>query len=339
MSFLPSPTWNEKTRLSLERLIAEGAGKSHAAVFDFDNTIVCGDIGEATLAVMTRDRILEKESVPAVLCPDFIAADGGTTSLRECEDITVYYESLLSSSGHQKDPNPLSSGYVWAVEIMQGLSVTQVLAATETAMRESEPLREKRITVTEGKTSYPIPFFYPEIVELLNALIDHEFEVWIISATNVWTVRWMVKNRLNPLLRGKGIALDKVFGVSTLLQDEQKYLYKDHLLIRTHPDYAALEEGAISGLRLTAKINFPVPTYTGKVACILDFIGRIPFLAVGDSPGDHPMLRHSRHKLWIARQEKADYQELTRRLIEIEGAPETWLFQSVRCKKTPGFFR
>jgi hypothetical protein len=338
MSLLQSPAWNETTRTSLETLIQKGAGRAQVAVFDFDNTLVCGDIGEATLAVLTRDRIIEKDSVPAVLSPDFIGAEGKKISLPDCVDLTVYYESLLASSTHQKDPNPLSSGYVWAVEIMQGLSVQDVISATAEAFRDSEPLREKQIIVTEGKTSYLIPFFYPEMIELLNALIDHDFDVWIVSATNVWTVRWMVKNRLNPLLSKKGIAPEKVIGVSTLLQDGQNYLYKDHLLVHTDPDYAALDEKTISALKLTAKINFPVSTYTGKVACILDFIGKRPFLAAGDSPGDHPILRYSEHKLWIARIEKPDNQTLTRRLIDIDGIPENWLFQSVRTKKTPGFF-
>lgn len=338
MSFLESPTWNQKTRMSLEALIEKGAGKSHLAVFDFDNTIVCGDIGEATLAVLARDRIIEKESIPTVLSPDFIGHEGEKISLRDCVDLTAYYESLLASSAHQQDPTPLSSGYVWAVEIMQGLRIRDVISATAEAMRDSEPLQEKHITVTEGKTSYPIPFFYPEMIELLNTLIEHDFDVWIVSATNVWTVRWLVRNRLNPLLPKKGIAPEKVIGVSTLLQDRQNYLYKDHLLVHADRDYAALEEKRISELELTAKINFPVSTYTGKVACIMDFIGKRPFLAAGDSPGDHPMLRYSKHKLWIARVEKSDYQTQTHRLIDIDGDPEKWLFQSVRCKKTPGFF-
>ena len=39
----------------LKTIIAKGSGKGYTAVFDFDNTILCRDIGEATFAVMINE--------------------------------------------------------------------------------------------------------------------------------------------------------------------------------------------------------------------------------------------------------------------------------------------
>jgi len=55
--------WSERTRAGLERLIESGAGKGHAAVFDFDNTIVCGDIGEATFALLAKEKLIKKDDI------------------------------------------------------------------------------------------------------------------------------------------------------------------------------------------------------------------------------------------------------------------------------------
>ena len=46
--------WNPATRQRLETLIRVGAGRRLPVTFDFDNTLVCGDIGEATLALLVR---------------------------------------------------------------------------------------------------------------------------------------------------------------------------------------------------------------------------------------------------------------------------------------------
>ena len=79
-----------------------------------------------------------------------------------------------------------------------------------------------------------------------------------------------------------------------------------------------------------------MPTYSGKVATLFDTIGCAPFLAAGDSPGDHPMLTLSQNRLWITRPEKAAYQEATQALIRKTG-PAGWLVQTVCTRPAPGF--
>jgi hypothetical protein len=97
-----------------------------------------------------------------------------------------------------------------------------------------------------------------------------------------------------------GIRADHVIGIATLLADTEDYLYKDSLLVREDSAYAALDPRAISRFKLTSRLVFPLPAYAGKVACIMEAIGRQPYLGVGDGPGDRAMLTVSKHQLWIA---------------------------------------
>jgi len=333
--------WNPQTRAALERLIRQGAGKNLPVVFDFDNTLVCGDIGEATLAVLAKAGLLTPGTIPRALCPPVYLEKKGKLDIRSCADVTEYYEALLSAMAHQPaDPAPLANGYSWAAEVLDTLRPTEVLDATGEAHRLSRPGQEVMIEVTPGKTRYPAPWFYPEMVEFVRQLLLHQFDIWVISASNIWSVRWMILRGLNPLLaQGKqpvAMRPDRVVGISTLLTDRQSRLHKDAVLTRTNPNYAALDPKALAGLRLTSRLQFPVPVYSGKIACILDLIGRPPYLCVGDSPGDLPMMAFSQNRLWIARLDKAAYQQNLRDIMRASGN-DGWLIQATRTRQPAGF--
>lgn len=336
---LRQPGWNQTVREALENLLTDHSRRDLPVVFDFDNTIVYGDIGEAVLAVLTRTGKLQAKRIPATLAPSFRKSER-EINLPSCVDITDYYEALLDCTGHgDSDPTPLANGYAWAVEVMQSLSPEVIVDATRTAFSLGKPGVRRMIEVTPGKTAYPAPYFYPEIVELIGELTRLGFQVWIVSASNVWSVRWMVLNGLNPLLRKHASSTplrpEQVIGVSTLMADTSSRLWKDPVLTQTSRGYALQQPGALRKLHLTSRLHFPVPTYSGKVAWILDAIGRPPFLCAGDSPGDLPMLRFSENRLWIARLEKTGYQQSLLRAIQ-GTFPDRWLIQPVRTKP-PGW--
>jgi hypothetical protein len=338
---LAEPGWAPEVRTQLERLLRRGAGKGWPVVFDFDNTIVCGDIGEATLAVLARTLPDHPGFRSASVSPSFLSPGGALVTPATVVDPTEYYERFLTPTVHgADDPTPLANGYVWAVEAMAGLRVAEVVDATRAAFGMAEPLQRRMIEVTPGKTAYPAPFFYPEMVEFIARLCEARFDVWVVSASNVWSVRWMVLHGLNPLLRARGVRrgvlADHVTGVSALLTDREHRLYKDRVLVRNNQEYARLEPGALGDLTLTGKLDFPVPTYSGKVACIWDLLGRPPCLCAGDSPGDHAMLSFAEHRLWIARLEKPGYLRSTLALTKRCG-PQAWLFQPTLTQGRPGF--
>jgi len=333
--------WAPEVRARLERLLHRGAGKGWPVVFDFDNTIVCGDIGEATLAVLAKEKPHHSGFRSASVSPSFLPPSGGLVTPADVVDPTDYYERFLAPTAHgASDPTPLANGYVWAAEAMAGLRIADVVNATRTAFKIAVPGERRTIEVTPGKTAYPAPFFYPEMVEFIAHLCEARFEVWVVSASNVWSVRWMILHGLNPLLRQRGVRhglrADHVVGVSVLLTDHQDRLFKDRVLVREDQAYARMETDALESLTLTGKLEFPVPTYAGKVACIWDAIGRPPVLCAGDSPGDHAMLSFAENRLWIARLEKPGYLRATLALRKRFG-PEGWFFQPALTQSRPGF--
>src|SRR2546430_1919761 len=103
-------------------------------VFDFDNTIVCGDIADALVAVLAKSKQLTVESIPKIFCPPFRTTAGGEMRLESCADVAEYYEALLASpTAHgSRDSAPHANGHVWAVQVLQGLSPLDVVNATRT---------------------------------------------------------------------------------------------------------------------------------------------------------------------------------------------------------------
>jgi len=339
-ALLSDPGWAPATRAWLEERIRHGAGRGWPVAFDFDNTLVCGDVGEATLAWLVKHRRLRPETV-AALTPPFRTAAGKRIEAARLADLTAYYEALLEGSGHgAADPNPLTRGYLWAAEVLAGLGPNQVVRATVAAVASAREGEVRWLEITPGRTAYPRPWFYPAMVELIAVLLRHRFAVWIVSASNVWSVRWMVLRVLNPQLRrlgaAEGIPPDQVVGVAPLLRDRRSREFKDRVLVRTDAAYARLEARALSGLRLTLRPDQPVPVYAGKVACLWDALGRAPYLAAGDSPSDLPMLAFAEHRLWMARLEKPAATAAMRAVRSRAAHPENWAVQPVRTRGTPG---
>jgi len=336
---LAAPGWNSATRLSLEKLIRKGAGKRLPAVFDFDNTILDGDIHEATLGMLVRSGRLTPARLPDHFAPAFHSARAGRIDLQSCADIVEYYNELLAPTIHgESDPAPKTTGYAWAIEALGGLRLSDVVEATREVCDLARSNKQDFITVTPGKTVLPVPRFFPEMVELLAELIRHEFDIWIISASNVWSVRWMVLNELNPRLRdgGRGIAADHIIGAATLLVDEEGRLYKDAVLVRENVGYAAMKAEAVGAFRLTSRLEYPLPAYSGKVACIYDAIGRQPYLCAGDGPSDHAMLAVSQHRLWIARLNQAHNQPAPPKFAGTS-RKTGWMIQASSAARTARF--
>jgi hypothetical protein len=338
---LMAPGWNDRARRLLQQLIERGAGKGLPVVFDFDNTVISGDVGEAVLAILAAEGRLTPASLSATLSPVFQTPGKQKIAVQKCCDITQYYEALLSPTAHgTADTTPLANGYVWAAQALEGLTVAEVVTATAQVFTVGQQRGNLRIEVTPGKTSYPAPRFRTEMVELIAQLLRFEYEVWIVSASNVWSVRWMVLYGLNPLLRKQGarkvLSPKHVIGVATLLTDRLNRLYKDSVLLREDSGYAAMRRKSLKAIRLTRHLQFPASVYSGKVACILDAIGRNPYFTAGDNPSDHPMMRVSQHRLWIARLEKPAAQRATSALIRRTGS-EGWILQVCSERDGPRF--
>src|SRR5437588_8803506 len=90
---LQAPGWNPMARAWLQKIIIEGAGQGLPVVLDFDNTIICGDVSEATLAVLAKSGRLKQANLARTLCPPFRPSGKARITLGSCADLTQYYES------------------------------------------------------------------------------------------------------------------------------------------------------------------------------------------------------------------------------------------------------
>jgi len=311
----PLARWPSPLRQNLLQIISNGAGKQLPAVFDFDDTIVRGDIGETTLAWLVKSGVLTPDSWQRETAGPGVEDHGGRNPMER-------YQKLLTPTVHgSDDPAPLANGYAWAVTAMAGLPLAEVLRATDEVMAVAERQPAAGIKIAPGLEPIPLPEFHPEMVELLGELIRSEYEVWIISASNVWSVRRMVLRGLNPRLHAagveQGIRMDHIVGTCTLLADADGRRFKDAVLVRENPAYAQLAAAEMNRYHLTSHLQYPLPAYSGKLACVFDAIGRWPYLCAGNAPSDAAMMQVSEHQLWIETGSGAGMRPFSARLGQI----------------------
>ncbi|MBW1646030.1 MAG: haloacid dehalogenase-like hydrolase [Deltaproteobacteria bacterium] len=337
--------WNPIVKLQLEKLIAAHAGQGKICIFDFDNTTLCRDIGEATMAALNQAGVLTKEKHNKCIDVEF-DLKGKKISMATVKNLPEYYEDFLSATKHHAlESTPYENGYGWVVQIMAPMSPADWLPYTEKAFgngigeqdSKSPDLHETKIN------GYRMPFFYPEMVDLYGVLLKNGYKVYISSASNVHTVRWMVLNQLNPriqALHGKDLAIppENVIGISCLMNDDRTgKLCKDPYLVRENKKYAYLDKEELSHYHLTPQICHPMNGYYGKLANIMKYITKQrPFLIGGDSSNDLPMLNYAENRIWITRLEKMGYQKTLVKAMG-EALPGQWFIQPVLYKKAPGF--
>ncbi len=338
--------WNPEVKLRLEKLIAANAGQGRICVFDFDNTTICRDIGEATMAALNEAGLVTKEKHYKCVNPESFMLDGKKITMDTAENLPAYYENFLSATKHHElESTPYENGYGWVVQIMAPMSPADWLPSTEKAFSDGVSESDtKSADLKETKINgYRMPFFYPEMVDLYGVLLKNGYKVYISSASNVHTVRWMVLNKLNPriqALHGKDLAIpaQNVIGISCLMIDDRSgKLCKDPYLVQENEKYAQCDTEELSHFHLTSQICHPMNGYFGKVANIMKYITvERPFLIAGDSSNDLPMLDRSENRIWITRLEKMNYQETLVKVMK-KALPGQWYVQPVLYKKAPGF--
>lgn len=121
------------------------------AVFDLDNTLLIGDIGDAVFSML---KIMKK---PIKLT-------------------WKKYLEILKNEGKE-------TAYSRVVSEMAGLSFGTIENATEKVLKSTD----KYIEVEN--ISVPVPKAHPFMFELLQILRENSFNIYVISATNIFSVR------------------------------------------------------------------------------------------------------------------------------------------------------
>lgn len=202
------------------------------AAFDLDNTLLEGDIGEA---VFTQLKIDEKEQ-PVTVTKTIIPF-----TWAQCRE-------LLKK-------NKKKEAYTKMVTAMAGIPIETVIRATRRVMNANDSFLE-----VEG-----VKVLVPKPVPVMQALVQYlkrlGYTVYIISATNSYSVRYMAEAYFDiPSAQAIGM---------------QAVIHKD-------------ENGEIFG----NMIDGPVTVGEGKVEAYHRFIGPMPpLVTAGDSDSDLQILR------------------------------------------------
>jgi phosphoserine phosphatase len=124
-------------------------------------------------------------------------------------------------------------------------------------------------TVTDERFNKPYnQLVYAPIVQLFRYLQDNQFEIYIVSGSDPQFTRTLCE-------KSAGIPVQNVTGTTILT----KWVETD-----TGSYFVRVNE-----------IVQPINDEGGKAVNILYKVGKVPLIAIGNSPGDYPMLQYSKN--------------------------------------------
>lgn len=336
--------WTDTVYDKLTGLISESAGQGKTVVFDFDNTTQARDIGEAVLALVQQNGVIDPRALSQQMFPPFTSADGKPAAVSD--GVFDYYEAVLDSGG-DADPFREYSSLPMPASAFAGRTVADFVAQTAAVYDGGSGAAD----LTSGKQSKILgaarPFIYPQMADLYGNLRAHGYDVWVVSAGVGWAVRWMVQNALNPAIVAKygqdaALPLDHVVAISMLMKDRGTgKLVSDYQLTHRSPDpaYINLEPARISQLEILGLPDGLESWRGGKTGAIDNVITRGEvFMVAGDSMGDVEMLNRAPNRLVISRMNKPDL--AAGFAAEIAKAPDAnWMLQPAINTAPVGFLQ
>lgn len=236
------------------------------ATFDFDNTSILGDIGQGFSHYLTRKLLykFEDERFWALIHEDdgrsvlrkLVKEVNGNTSHPRYRNLVAELNSIylrkLSREGKY-------AAYSWAVLLHVGLSVEELERYSRDAIREElltprvfeewEDLKGEIVQVERGIRPFQ------EILKMMMWLERQGFEIWVVSASNWWTVKIAAMALFN-------IPAERIIGMRNIVEENM----------------------------MMDKIDPPVMYREGKREGIKKHIGVTPIVAFGDTTTDIEML-------------------------------------------------
>jgi phosphoserine phosphatase len=219
------------------------------ALFDLDNTLLVGDCGDAVFAQLK----INEQKKPLTIDHNLIPFTW------------TGYQETLKTKGKLE-------AYSRVVKCMAGIPLETLLETGHQVMHSNLDYLE-----LEG-VKVPVPFPHPVMQSLLTYLKSLDYTIYIISATNQYTVRAVAKEFF-------GIPGANVFGIVPTVQVD--------------PGYGKILGNDIVG---------PVTVVEGKVEVYREYIGTTaPLISGGDSTTDLPMLNLTHPQgliIWVGEEEK-----------------------------------
>lgn len=239
------------------------------AVFDWDNTMILNDIGEATFLYLvdTQGFVFDDafwQKIPpkwrAKMKSHHDKISGNLAAVPNNPNFRAYRKYAVQAYFDLCETRGDAVCYAWLVEILAGLTPAQVRAAAQnTLQRElNHPVAIEKLVLDEND-AHPITVkrgirYYPEMKELVKKLQRNGFDVWIISAST----EVLVETAAQKI----GMAPERVIGMQALTDQHGRFTDKVE--------------------RFTYR--------QGKADAIQKLIGHNPIFAAGDSNTDIEML-------------------------------------------------
>ena len=241
--------WDSDNRQKLNAFLSKRRNSNKLAVFDWDNTVIKNDIGDATTFYMLRHaKLVKPRSWPSTsrhLTKDALASlvahcplkRGGrylpTSTNKACATaiLCIYYEGKIWDGQRQTaassvrcsggaayalaapaSADTIEPGYAWTVALQAGHTPTAIRNIGRTAFAASLA-RDVGAKLTIGYVSGLTGYIrvYKQIKNLITTLQKNGFRVWISTASSQYIVDAIANKYV-------GVAADKVIGVRPVLK-------------------------------------------------------------------------------------------------------------------------
>jgi phosphoserine phosphatase len=259
------PTLDQKLVRFLQKYNQPTLAEPPVAVFDCDDTLIKGDIGESMFYFQLEHFLLRVS--PASLWPDHPKHEElGNLYEGLCKlppDKAVHDRRFISFAEMMLDWyfDQLAEGKTAKacsdiVRLFTGFTPTEVRQIAQATVRKELGAQQEEWKM--GRHTLPRGIrFIQESLEMLRALKSRGFDIWVISGSNRWSVQ--------AVCELVGIPPDHVLGIG--LTDENG--------------------------EFASAIEQPVPVLEGKVEALKQRVMFPPTVVVSDSTYDIPLFRYS----------------------------------------------
>lgn len=248
----PSLKWHGDNRTRLDAMITAlgraspgyDASKRPLALFDWDNTVIKNDVGDATFYYMLRySKVLQPPGKNWRLTSPFLSADAVTALKAACDALAEPGRPLptatqagdercatellsIYDSGATTGKKPafekwnyrrMEPAYAWLAQLLAGYTPEQAAAIAVGARSENldNAVGALQKIGTYGMMNHYVRY-YDQVKDLIGALQANGFDVWVVSASPQVVVEQWVD--------GVGIPRERVIGIRSVVKDG-KYTY------------------------------------------------------------------------------------------------------------------
>lgn len=206
----PDPAWHGENRQRLDAMIAEHGrcartpGPRPVAVFDWDNTVIRNDVGDATLFWALRNDVVRQPAdwadtsrylTPAAATA-LRAACGGvrpgeplptSTDTRCADEILAVYATAATTAGASAfdgfDHRRMEPTYAWLAQLLAGWTPAEVRGFAAAARQENlaAPIGATQLVGSRQVTGWVR--YYDQQRDLVQTLRRNGFDVWVVSAS------------------------------------------------------------------------------------------------------------------------------------------------------------